>query len=320
MIKVGNNYILNDTKEILLELKAQLKLNGIDVFHKFIDTNSNIQTTCPFHKNGQEHKPSFGILTRDSGEYKAGMCHCFTCGWSGMLDEMISNLFGYDDLGIFGEKWLVKNFLVTSVQNRKDIDIDTERVKTKSVSYISDDELDNYRYIHPYMYKRKMTDEMIELFDIGYDKATDCLTFPVRDERGNCLFVARRSVKSKYFNYPNNVEKPIYGLYELSFLDKFPNEIVVCESMINCITSWVYGRPAVALNGTGSIAQYKKLSTLPCRKLVLGLDADEAGNKGCERIKYNVTNKLLSRLILPSGKDINDLTEIEFKNLKEFIF
>ena len=320
MIKVGNNYILNDTKEILLELKAQLKLNGIDIFHKFIDTNSNIQTTCPFHKNGQERKPSFGILTRDSGEYKAGMCHCFTCGWSGMIDEMISNLFGYDDLGVFGEKWLVKNFLVTSVQNRKDINIDIGRNVSNQVSYVSDDELDNYRYIHPYMYKRKMTDEMIELFDIGYDKNTDCLTFPVRDEKGNCLFVARRSVKSKYFNYPNNVEKPIYGLYELSLLDKFPHELVVCESMINCITSWVYGRPAIALNGTGSMTQYKKLKSLPCRKLVLGLDSDEAGDRGCERIKHNVTNKLLSRLVLPHNKDINDLNEIEFKNLQEFIF
>lgn len=32
-------------------------------------------------------------------------------------------------------------------------------------------ELDRYRYIHPYMYKRGMTDDLIEKFDVGYDPA-----------------------------------------------------------------------------------------------------------------------------------------------------
>ena len=319
MLKVGNSYILNDTREILTELKNQLELNGVTVFHKFIETNSNIQTTCPFHKNGQEKKPSFGILTQDKGEFKSGQCHCFACGWSGTIEEMISNLFGYDDLGLFGEKWLVKNFLATPVQDRKDISIDIARNKTQNKTYVSEEELDSYRYIHPYMYKRKLTDEVIELFDIGYDKDTECLTFPVRDERGNCLFIARRSVKTKYFNYPSGVDKPIYGLYELSFLREFPKELIICESMINCITCWVYGRPAVALNGTGSISQYNKLKLLPCRKYILGLDADKAGISGCERLRHNITNKLISRLILPDNCDINDLSEVEFKNLQEVL-
>ena len=65
------------------------------------------------------------------------------------------------------------------------------------------------------MYERGLTDEVIEEFDIGYDKDTRCITFPVRDKSGGTLFVARRSVDTKYFNYPKEAEKPLYGLFEL---------------------------------------------------------------------------------------------------------
>ena len=49
-----------------------------------------------------------------------------------------------------------------------------------------------------------MTDEVIEQFDLGYDKSTDSITFPVRDKNGDCMFVARRSIKTKYFDLTDN--------------------------------------------------------------------------------------------------------------------
>ena len=39
---------------------------------------------------------------------------------------------------------------------------------------------------------------------------TNCITFPIRDKEGNCLIVARRSVKGKYFNYPSKAKKSVY--------------------------------------------------------------------------------------------------------------
>ena len=55
------------------ELKHQLELNGIHRFAKVIKTTNNLQTNCPFHKEGQEKKPSCGIRKED------GWVHCFTC-------------------------------------------------------------------------------------------------------------------------------------------------------------------------------------------------------------------------------------------------
>ena len=320
-MEVNNHVILDDTQDILIELRKQLELNGVKRFAKFIDSGKNIQTNCPFHKEGQERKPSFGI-NKNTGE-----CHCFGCGWSGTLSEMISNCFGKDDFGAYGNKWLIRNFLSVAVESRPDIDVDfcrRKKITSETKKYISEQELDSYRYTHPYMYKRKLTDEIIDLFDIGYDKSTECITFPNRDINGNCLFIARRSVKTKFFNYPQDVEKPVYGLYECNICAKtiknwFPNEIIICESMLDSLTCWVYGKYAVALNGTGNENQFKTLRNMPNRKFILATDMDEAGLKARERIRQSLGNKLVTEYVwdINVAKDINDMNKEYFDSLKE---
>ena len=219
------------------------------------------------------------------------------------------------------------------MEERKDIVLDFGRGTTRSNSsgnqFVSEEELDNYRVYHPYMWRRKMTPEVVNIFDIGYDKSTRCLTFPNRDINGNTLFVARRSVVTKFFNYPRDVDKPVYGLYELhqafidgkSQYDWLPSQledIVICESMIDAITCWVYGKYAVALNGLGTDSQFETLRKLPNRHFILGTDSDNAGMRARERIRKNIPNKLLSEFIFPRGvKDINELSQDQFNHLVE---
>lgn len=340
MIQVTNSYITADERDILIELRKQLALKGINRFAKIIVSGDNIQTNCPFHNEGQERKPSFGILTKQKGKEQSGTCHCFACGWTGSFSEMVSNVFGYDDLGLYGSKWLVRNFLTVQIENRPDIleGFDEHRnisshnfngnIRNGSNKVISEEELDKYRNYHPYMWKRKMTPEVVEIFDIGYDKDTNCITFPVRDEYGNCVFVARRSVVSKFFNYPQNAEKPVYGLYELNCISKhtngvvaYPEEVIICESMIDAITCWVYGKYAVALNGLGNDLQFKQLRHMPNRKFILATDMDKAGQTARARLKKQLSNKLVSEYIWDANmaKDINDMSQEQFLNLKEYM-
>ena len=327
MIEVNNQYITADEKDIIIELRKQLDLKGIKRFSKIIVSGDNIQTNCPFHHEGQERKPSFGILTKQKGKEKAGTCHCFACGWTGSFAEMVSNVFGYDDLGLYGGKWLIRNFLTVQIESRPDILDDPDFIRKQCMihpinkSYVDEIELDSYRQYHPYMWKRKMTPEVVDLFDVGYDKKTDCITFPIRDINGNCVFVARRSVKTKFFNYPENVEKPVYGLYELSKIRPYPNEIIICESMIDCITCWVYGKYAVALNGLGNELAFSQLQKVPCRKFILATDNDEAGKNARLKLRKRLCNKLITEFdysTYPIGaKDINDMTKEQFLSLKE---
>lgn len=312
---INNVPFETDLMTILEELRSQLSANGINLFHSMRDTPDNIQVCCPYHKGGQERRPSAGIKKSD------GIFHCFTCGETHTLQEMISHCFGRSDdiVGAFGWEWLLKNFLTVSIEERKSLNLDLIRnPNAKNTSYINDDELDKYRVYHPYMWKRKMTPEVVEIFDVGYDEATKSITFPVRDKTGHCLFVARRSVVTKFFNYPAGAEKPVYGLYELSQLDKYPAEVIICESMIDAIYFWTVGKYAVALNGLGNELQFKQLREMPCRKFILCTDSDDAGMKARARIKKNVRNKLITEYVLPEGrKDANDCTQDELINLKE---
>lgn len=322
--------ILNDIPfncellDIINELQSQLHLNGIELLQKTIDTPDNIMVSCPYHKDGQERKPSAGVRKSD------GTFHCFTCGEVHTLQEVISHCFGhYDDLvGSFGWKWLTKNFLMLEVENRTVIPLNLSHNKRNTKSNkitlpneknVTQGELERFRYIHPYMYKRKLTDDIIEKFDVGYDRETNSLTFPVRDIKGNCLFIVRRSVIGKHFNIPKGVEKPLYGIYELYQSTEIEKQdVIVCESIIDALTCWVYGRYALALNGLGTELQFEQLRKLPCRKLIIATDNDTAGFRAKERIKRNVKNKLLKQYIFPENKkDINELTKEEFENLQE---
>lgn len=335
-----DDFLFNaDLEDIVEELRKQLSINNITLLQKSPKLTGNgakrsLQIQCPYHGNGLERKPSAGIRVSD------GMFHCFACGEIHTLPEFISHCFGREDLGVFGWQWLMKNFGTVKKEERKALDLDFYRERQVlgefvKPDYVSEEELDSYRWTHPYWAKRGITDErIIELFDLGFDEKTQCITFPVRDINGNCLFVARRSVNSKFFNYPSGVEKPLYGLYELNatmkvngkdvhILPSFPKTIIVCESMLDALTCWQYGSYAVALNGLGNGLQFKQLRAMPCRELILATDNDEAGMKARARIRKNVTNKIIREYDIPHikrengkfTKDINDLTEAEFKRL-----
>lgn len=330
MIKLQDTIIQSDVRSILDLLKFDLAQHGLDRFHIFRNNGENVQTNCPFHKNGQERKPSFGV----NGEIDK--CHCFACGWSGTIEEMISELYGYQDDGKFGKRWLIKRFNTVEIETRPNI-MEGFHVRNnysrrntynfyefkqhlqridenqRNVGEITEEELEKYRYIHPYMYQRGLTDEIIERFDIGYDRERKEITFPIRDIEGRCVFVAGRSVESKFFRLPKGIDKPIYcadkfraGTYRTAY---------ITESFLNCLTCWKYNKSAMAMIGTGNQKQYEILNKLPVREYILAFDPDEAGRKATERFKKYVHGKIIKELVYPDTRDINDLQE-EFLNCK----
>ena len=330
MIKLQDTIIQTDTQSVLDMLKFDLAQHGVNRFHIFRNNGENIQTNCPFHKNGQERKPSFGV----NGEIDK--CHCFACGWSGTIEEMISELYGYEDEGKFGKRWLIKRFNTVEIETRPNIlegvgfdgvsgdrnnnghirnrgrlKANRSRVETNS-DRITEEELESYRYIHPYMYERGLTYEIIEEFDIGYDRNRQEITFPVLDLSGECVFVAGRSVNSKFFRLPEGKNKPVYQAYR--FVDKSSKYAYITESFLNCLTCWRYDQPAMALIGTGNKYQYDILNNLPVREYILAFDPDEAGRRAVERFRKNVHGKIIREVQYQEpDKDINDLQEDFFK-------
>lgn len=333
MIKLQDTIIQSDTQSILDMLKFDLAQHGVNRFHQFRWNGDNVQTSCPFHKNGQERKPSFGV----NGEIDK--CHCFSCGWVGTIEEMISELYGYQDDGKFGKRWLIKRFNTVEIETRPNImegfngraitniyrndatkhisgvrkHLQGDNEDEQYAGEITEEELDKYRYIHPYMYERGLTDEIIERFDIGYDRKRKEITFPVKDIEGRCVFIAGRSVEHKFFRLPKGLDKPVYQAYRFNS-GKYRTAYIT-ESFLNCLTCWKYDKPAMAMIGTGNRKQYEILNRLPVREYILAFDPDEAGRKATERFRKNVHGKIIKELVYTDTRDINDLQE-EFLNCK----
>ena len=296
---------------------------------------------CPFHSGGEERRPSCGILLtdeyRNGQKYQAGMFHCFACGTTKSMVDAVTYLLQSKNISSDGLTWLQANVPGFSYDDisfdpllsKSIVDTLTDKYAvsylnslSKPINYVSESELSNYRYTVPYMYERRLTDEAIALYDVGYDanwippgrkRPVPCITIPVRDSSHRTLFLCRRSISGKLYNYPSDVEKPLFGL------DVVPNDcksIIVCESCINAITAHIYGYQAVALLGTGSAYQIQKLKELGVNDIVLCMDGDEAGIKATKRLKKALAKSAIVWTIsMPPGKDLNDCTKSEFDKL-----
>lgn len=314
--------------------------------HNLIRLSNNRNTSsgwqqlhCPFHNNGQERRPSCGCSLEggyiNGRELQPGTFNCFSCGakysfargikeilaLKGTSIEMHPDLAPYVEGQVNVEDHsLLPPELISGLINKYAVD-DLRMRTLQKVDYVSEEELAKYRFYVPYMFQRKLTEEVINRYDIGYDanfippgrmKPLPSVTFPVHDMQGRTLFICRRSIEGKFFHIPTNIEKSVFGLYELP-----PNtrEVIVCESVFNALTAVVYGHPAVALLGTGTPHEIDQLKKAGIASIVLCLDNDEAGRKGAERLKKALSGyAMVWTMPMPTdGRDVNDLTKEEFE-------
>lgn len=296
---------------------------------------------CPFHKDGQERKPSCGVLLRDQvrnrQRWQAGTFHCFTCGTvktfrEGILyilqnyckdlefREQVLSLIDSEDL--ITEDLLVPKGMMEAVTNAFALDQLQELVHPQKQEYISEEELAGYRYTVPYMYERKLTDAIIEEYDVGVDmhwvppgrkKEVPCLTFPVHDLQGNVLFIYRRSIEGKFFNAPEGVNKPVYGLHRVPSNCK---SLLICESIINALTARALGYHAVALLGTGNVYQIQQLKESGIPEFVICMDGDDAGRRATNKLKRALSkNAIIWTINMIDGEDVNSITADQFHQL-----
>ena len=315
LIVDGNKEIKTPIKDLLEMLRQQLYVSHIDKLNSVEYTQNNARVTCPIHSDGHEKTPSCDILLEDRVKcgvlIPAGTVFCFGCHYKAGFVRFVADCLNisYRD----ATEWILNISTYDYVEEERKI-IDVDNVEKEVNNYdtlpiVTLDELKSYDYIHPYMFKRRLTDEIINKFDVGYDPKTQALTFPVWVD-GKCLFVARRKVNYKRFDMPEIYPKPIYGLDYLT-----TNEVIVCESVLNALTCYVYGKEAVALFGTGSDYQIGLLNKLPQREIILALDNDNAGRAGTKRLIKQLHGKIITYMKVPEGKDINDLEQHEFEKI-----
>lgn len=310
--------MLIDEKTIL-QLRDYLKLKTGKYYFKDIRTSgNNIQLTCPFHKNGQENKPSASIRITEGPNTFIGNFNCFTCKKSMSIDTMVKRILG----PLYNEDEVESKFQFKTILAKSEIINQNQHIELFKLPEINNKDnsleyqLKEYRYYTSYLKDRRINEETANKYDIGYDHYARQITFPIRDIYKNCLAIGRRSIDKKQYYYPFDFVKPLYGRYELS---KLIVNLWIVEGPFNLWSLSQWDKQGVALLGTGTRKQLDELLEIKTKNYVLALDPDPAGKNGTKKIidfllehnKYNIYVALI-----PKGKDVNDLTHEEFKNVE----
>lgn len=339
MVNIGGVVYNIDLVNIIYALRNELQQQGKFYFRDIKRTNKAIQFTCPFHKSGAEKKASCGVLTQPTANLNPGDVHCFTCGYTAPFNVMVSDVFGhYNDMGRFGDKWLSQFLFSNDVYKFNINHITNNNIRNDKINYlydknidtlIPDEQLEQYRFTVQYMYDRQLNDDIIEKFDVGYQKSyngngwnnLECITFPLKNIKGDVIQIIRRSIKGKIWVLPSG-QKHIYGLYEAlqDLREKGQDKLFVVESIFNCLTLWSWGYRAVAFLGLSNSLQLEKLKihyfgehSLSFSNLYICFDGDVAGQKASERVhKYFRFSKIIE---MPDGLDVNMLGKSQFQKI-----
>lgn len=237
---------------------------------------------CPVHS---ESRHSCGIMLG----YPHGW-NCFSCDAHGSLNSLITHVIGGSEA--HAEYFIDKLFYIDSGL-QKPFEINKVLHKMHNIKdgkpqsrYLS--EKDGLAYsgiIHPYMYQRGFTNKVISKYELGYDKNTNSIVFPVRDHDGNIRFLQRRSVLRKHFLNEEGVEKKdvLYGLYYILKSGVKIKEVTIVESATDVISCFLNGMAAVALMGRYLYDEMiPMLLRLRQRNVNLFLDNDKAGWEATE--------------------------------------
>jgi hypothetical protein len=240
--------------------------------------NDNYMFCCPVHK---ESRPSCGVAI----EYPHAW-HCFSCDAGGSAITSLVNTVV--DGSIVHAEYFIEKLLYADKGIQKPLSISTlgdvlNRTKNKKTpSSISEEEGLKYKgIIHPYLYKRGFSNKAINAYELGYDKNTDSIVFPVRDHKGDIRFLQRRSVNTKHFHNDEGVDKRdiLYGLYYLLKSGRKYNEICIVESATDVVSCYMGGLPAIGLMGRVFYkAMLPVLCLLKVNNIRLMLDNDTAGD------------------------------------------
>lgn len=309
--------------EVVERLQLELRKKGIHYLAKAKRVNSNLMVTCPYHKNGTEHSPSCGILLEDrahgSRVFKAGTVHCFTCGETHTLEEMISHVFSKYDKGAFGKEWLLEHFDILSTDDIVfNYEFIIEKIEKPEVDYRA------YETYHPYFKERGIEEKVAKAFHLGYDPLSKSVVLPLFDKQGKSIMLIKRALTEHIYMNTSGAAKTdsLFGIqviYEkLSLLVNEPY-VYIAEGPFDVLKMWQANKPAVGiLQAAISETQIQLMKKLPFQKIVIATDNDEAGRKVAYKLAARLAEtKEVFFMNYPHGvKDPGEMTDKQLKEAK----
>ena len=309
-------------------INGQLLTAGLDCWkllehlgaHDVSSREGFLRASCMFH---EEKTPSFDLNLSN------GTFICFGCNVSGDLIDLVKMkqqitfleacewLMKFCGLVGHPEEFLLKMALVSDsnqfIIKMQKFSFSPKPINESVARQLSQDNLEFY-------FQKGFSREILEEFEVGYFSGR--LWFPIRNETGILMGMSGRSLdpeeKSRKWIHSVDLSKNelLYNLHHATKYGRINHtkELIIVEGPVDCMKASMFGKKnAVALLGHRISDSQKRLLLKHAFRVVLALDADEAGEMGTEEAKELLKGDFeVFTMPLPAGKDVGDLTGEEF--------
>jgi DNA primase len=289
------------------QVKRVLTGAGIDIEAEY---GTDYIIFCPYHNN---NRTPAGEVSKDHG-----MFFCFGCQTTKTLIEFVMHTSN--------RTYFEAVRYIKSKEQNNNIEESINRALINKPEFVQYDELlikrlNNQALESPrairYFEGRKITNESISKFSLGYSEKQDSVTIPIHSPDGMCIGFVARTVEGKEFkNTPGLPKgKVLFNLHRV----KTSNIVYVVESSFDAIRLDQVGFPAVATLGANVSAAQIRLLEKYFNSIVLIADNDDAGMIMRDKLVEKLGPVVTSVYIDKKYKDIGDMDDTAIKKL-EFQF
>ncbi|QOT13684.1 toprim domain-containing protein (plasmid) [Paenibacillus sp. JNUCC32] len=176
--------------------------------------------------------------------------------------------------------------------------------------------LDHYKWRHPYLGERSISEPVQRLMRIGFDRERNAVVIPWFNPDGSLGAIKYRRVDTKVFWYERGgrpIRDMLYGI-DVVYARRL-RKVALVEAEVDAMTLMSAGIPAIATGGATSWNAGKRdmIARSPIEEVVILRDVDAAGRQWRNRIVADLRGSVgVSIAIVPSYvKDANELARIK---------
>lgn len=162
-----------------------------------------------------------------------------------------------------------------------DLHLDVRLSDEKRPRYLDSAILNQYKFRHPYLTRRGISEKVQRVMCIGYDRKSKAITMPWFMPDGRLAALKYRSVSSKAFWYARGgqpIRKCVYGINVVYRIRA--KTVVLTEAEIDAMSAMTAGYPAIAV-GSANISpeQAEQIIRSPVERVIVASDNDDAGKE-----------------------------------------
>lgn len=279
------------------QVSEVLRICGVSVG---TELETHFLVYCPFHYN--KNTPACEV------DKEKGLFICFSCGENGTLLDMVMRTTSRN---YFEASRVISNATKTvdfesRIDKMVEVKDEIEEFDPVLIRKLHNNLLESEEGL-AYYHKRKIEDDAIKFFNLGYSINQQMVTVPIYTYDNICVGFVGRSIEGKSFKNSTGLprNKVLFNLNNVKY-----KNITIVESSFDVIRLWQLNIPAVATLGANLGKNQIGLLRKYAKSIILASDQDEAGMQLESKLIKALPEKQISKIEFPDGlKDIGDMTD-----------